>query len=252
MLLKLHPGERHAGDLCCSAGRRKSLNATVGDAAEEPSGVDALSGCNTPRKSKWASSQSRAVPVGAPPGILPAPAYLFSKLFPWPHLTLALGLSCSLLSSFSPEESQSCAEAEGTGLICATGSHIRAQPCFASSPWEPPELQSCSRWNWDNYSPPFPSRRGAGKQINAIYSLLVPAAPASGACSGDGGFFSTWRFPHHPCWSSRKRVFPASQTMTNGKAPWPSKAKGKDGKKWLFWSRSCPAAESFMCGARER
>lgn len=129
------------------------------------------------------------MPVGAPPGILPAPAYLFSKLFPWPHLTLALGLSCSLLSSFSPEESQSCAEAEGTGLICATGSHIRAQPCFASSPWEPPELQSCSRWNWDNYSPPFPSRRGAGKQINAIYSLLVPAAPASGACSGDGGFF---------------------------------------------------------------
>lgn len=68
-------------------------------------------GCDSPGKANW-----RAV---EPLPTLPA-ARLFSKLFPWPRLTPALGLSCSLLSSFSPAERQSY------GRAVLQGTH----PCF--------------------------------------------------------------------------------------------------------------------------
>lgn len=68
-------------------------------------------GCYSPGKANW-----RAV---EPLPTLPA-ARLFSKLFPWPRLTPALGLSRSLLSSFSPAERQSY------GRAVLQGTH----PCF--------------------------------------------------------------------------------------------------------------------------
>lgn len=114
--------------------------------------------CNSPRVPP-AGVPTAPAPGPAAPGAAAASPALFSKLFPWPRLTPALGLSCSLLSSFSPEKSRDRGDAEVAELIYATGSpaplHMSPGSDFGDS-----HIRNSSPDNARAIiSPPFPSHQ---------------------------------------------------------------------------------------------
>lgn len=115
-----------------------------------------------------AGSRSHWLP--APRAATAASPALFSKLFPWPQLTPALGLSRSLLSSFSPEKSRNSADAEGAELIYAAGSPALPYTSSGSTFRDPrscnPSLDSAGVI----IPPPFPSHWSMMSQLNVIQS----------------------------------------------------------------------------------
>lgn len=115
-----------------------------------------------------AGSRPRCLP--APRAAAAASPALFSKLFPWPQLTPALGLSCSLLSSFSLEKSRNSADAEGAELIYAVGSPALLYTSPRSNFRDPRNCNPTPDGTEGIISPPFPSHQGTTSQLNAIQS----------------------------------------------------------------------------------
>lgn len=94
-------------------------------------------------------------PAGAPTAVpppLPPPV-----LSPWPRLTPAPGLSRSLLSSFSPEESQGSGGAEGAELIYAVGIWLCSTPVPGALLGTP---MATTLSTPETTSPPFPPPLG--------------------------------------------------------------------------------------------
>lgn len=161
------------------------------------------------RGTHHAGSRPRCLP--APQAAAAASPALFSKLFPWPRLTPALGLSCSLLSSFSPEKSRNSADAEGAELIYAVGSPALLYRSPGSTFRVPRSHNHAPDGAGAIISPPFPSQQGTTSQLNAIQSrsrLLHRHPNSAGSSRGRWGIF----------FQVEKNLFPSpSSSFPSGK-----------------------------------
>ena len=153
-------------------------------------------------------------------------ARLFSKLFPWPRLTPALGLSRSLLSSFSPADRQS------RGRAVLQGTHPRFHGPRRESRSHNPVLDVTGT----SISSSFPSRRQQAVLMTPIHS-----APAPGACNMTGDFSPPGNVsnPILSCGAPGKAFSQPSQAASNGKA---DQSKGKRRETKRVWRAGLPSS----------
>lgn len=140
---------------------------------------------------------------------------VFSKLFPWPRLTPALGLSCSLLSSFSLKKSRNNGNAEGAELIYAAGSPALLYSSPRSSFGDPHGHDSSLDCAGATIPPSFPPLLGYDELVEC--DIVPLPAPASASYQYRGllremeDFFQgeNFFFPmSNRLVSSRKSIFP--------------------------------------------
>lgn len=151
-------------------------------------------------------ASSRSCCLLSPRAATAASPAVFSKLFPWPWLTPALGLSCSLLSSFSPKKSRNNGNAEGAELIYAAGSpallYSSPRSSFGDSHGHDPSLDGAGA----TIPPPSPPPLGSDELVECDIVPLPAPAPASHQCWGllteVGDFFQ----------GGKKNLFPPPTT----------------------------------------
>lgn len=127
------------------------------------------------------STGSQSHCLSQPQAATAASPALFSKLFPWPRLTPALGLSCSLLSSFSLEKSRNNDDAEGAELIYAEGSptllYSSPKSTFENPHGHDPSLDGTGA----TITSPFPPPLGYNEPVKCdIAPLPAPALASHG------------------------------------------------------------------------
>lgn len=154
----------------CLLPQRMENQGTLGSpsAKADPRQPPAAPRLPSSRGTHRAGSRSHWLP--APQAAAAASPALFSKLFPWPQLTPALGLSCSLLSSFSPEKSRNSADAEGAELIYAAASLALPYTSSGSTFGDPRGCNLSLDGAGAIIPPPFPSHWRTTSHLNVIQS----------------------------------------------------------------------------------